>query len=126
MSKAVEQAQQALHRNDVQGAAQLLKQAEQAGDAAAARELAVWLLEGKIVRRSLARSRSYFERAADLGDEQSSAVARAFIAGGVGGASDWPRAIELLREAVAKKDSAARAQLDLIQQMALGPTGEPE
>ena len=58
MSMAVEQAQQALHRNDVQGAAQLLKQAEQAGDAAAARELAVWLLEGKIVRRSLAQSRS--------------------------------------------------------------------
>jgi prolyl 4-hydroxylase len=125
VSNVTDQAQQLLERGDVQGAATLLKQAEQAGDALAARELASWLLEGRVVRRNLAESRAYFERAADLGDERSAAIARAFIAGGVGGPSDWPRAMELLRSAAAK-DPAAQTQLALIEKMSLGPSGDPQ
>ena len=124
MSNVTDQAQKLLERGDVQGAATLLKQAEQAGDALAARELASWLLEGRVVRRNLAESRAYFERAADLGDERSAAIARAFIAGGVGGPSDWPRAMDLLRSAAAK-DPAARTQFALLEKMSLGPSGDP-
>jgi prolyl 4-hydroxylase len=124
VSKVVDKAQELLERSDVKGAASLLKQAEQAGDALAARELASWLLEGRLVRRNLAESRVYFERAAGLGDERSAAIARAFIAGGVGGPADWPRAMELLRDA-ADKDAAADRQLDLIHKMSLGPSGDP-
>lgn len=124
VSKAIDQAQRLLERGDVQGAAMSLKQAERAGDPLAARELATWLLEGRIVRRNLEESRSYFERSADLGDERSAAIVRAFVAGGVGGPSNWPRAVELLRDAAAK-DAAARIQLSLIEKMSLEAGGEP-
>ena len=48
----------------------------------------------------------------------------AFIAGGVGGLADWPRAVNSLREA-AGDDRQAAAQLQLIEAMNLGPAGEP-
>ena len=124
MSTITNQAQQLLDRGDVEGAAALLKRAEQSGDALAALELASWLLEGRIVRRNLAEARAYFERAASLGDERSAAIVRAFVASGVGGPADWKRAIRLLQDA-AIKDPAARAQLNLIAKMSLRPDGDP-
>ncbi len=113
-----------LQGGDVQGAAALLKQAERAGDPLAARELALWLLTGQFVRRSLAGSRLLFERAAELGDDYSAAVVRAFIAGGVGGPADWPRAMTLLQE-VAPKNEQAAAQMQLIEKMQLTADGQP-
>jgi prolyl 4-hydroxylase len=124
MSDALNRAEILLSRGDVEGAAALLKRAEQAGDPLAARELAIWYLTGQLVRRDLAASRSLFERAAVLGDGPSAAVTRAFVAGGVGGPADWPRAIHLL-EAASPRDPQAAAQLRLIQAMDLGPSGEP-
>lgn len=111
-------------RGDVQGAAGLLQEAVQRGDPLAARELALWCLTGQPIRRDLAASRAMFERAAELGDSYSAAVARAFIAGGVGGPANWSRAVGLLREA-AGEDRQAAAQLKLIEAMDLGPVGEP-
>ena len=125
MSNAVADANQLLKRNDVRGAAQLLQRAEQAGDALAARELGIWLLTGQMVRRNLAASRAMFERAAALGDSHSAAVTRAFVAGGVGGPADWPRAMRLLRDA-ATRESESAVQLRLIEAMNLGPSGEPQ
>ena len=113
-----------LQRGDVQAAAALLKQAEGAGDPRAARELALWLLSGQLVRRDLAGSRALFERAATLGDHYSAAVVRAFVAGGVGGTADWPRAMRLLRDA-ASSDKQAATQLRLIEAMDLEPNGAP-
>lgn len=124
MTNAVADANQLLQRNDVRGAAQLLQRAEQAGDALAARELGVWLLTGQLVRRNLAASRAMFERAAALGDSHSAAVTRAFVAGGVGGPADWPRAMRLLRES-APRDPDSAVQLRLIEAMNLDPSGEP-
>jgi prolyl 4-hydroxylase len=124
MSDAVTRANALLDRGDVHGAAALLKQAERAGDALAARELALWCLTGQLIRRDLPASRTLFERAAALGDSYSAAVTRAFIAGGVGGPSDWPRVVHVLRDA-APNDAQAAAQLKLIEAMALGPNGEP-
>ena len=123
MTKVTDQAHQLLERGDVRGAATVLKRAEEAGDAEAARELATWLLEGRIIRRSLADSRAYFERAAVLGDNRSAAIVRAFVAGGVGGPADWSRAIQLLRTA-AVKDLAAQTQLRLIEKMNILPSGD--
>jgi prolyl 4-hydroxylase len=124
VSIAVTQAQTLIARGDIRGAALVLKQAEQAGDATAAHELAIWCLEGRLVRRDLASSRALFERAAALGEAASAAVARAFIAGGVGGPADWPRAMELLRQA-AESDREGVAQLQLIEAMKLAPNGDP-
>jgi prolyl 4-hydroxylase len=124
VSDVVNRAEGLLQDGDVQGAAALLKQAERAGDPLAARELALWLLTGLFVRRSLAGSRLLFERAAALGDDYSAAVVRAFIAGGVGGPADWPRALTLLRE-VAPRNEQAAAQVQLIEKMKLTPDGQP-
>ena len=124
MSEAVSHARTLIDRGDVRGAATALRRAEQAGDAQAARELALWCLSGGIVRRDLATSRALFERAAALGDDDSAAISRAFIAVGVGGPADWPRALEMLRAAAAR-DSQAAAQIQIIEAMALGPNGEP-
>lgn len=124
MTDAVTQAGALLDRGDVQGAAMLLRRAEHAGDPLAARELAIWCLEGRLVRRDLAASRALFERAAALGDATSAPIVRAFVAGGVGGPADWPRALALLRDAAAS-DADANTQLELIEAMALGAEGEP-
>lgn len=122
MSSAVTHAQQLVDRGDVHGAASALKQAESAGDALAARELALWCLTGQLIRRDLKASRALFERAAALGEPTSAAIARAFIAGGVGGPSDWPQAVKLLSEA---QEPEAAEQLALIEAMALTDSGEP-
>ena len=124
MSNVVAEANRMLQRNDVRGAARILQQAEQSGDALAARELALWLLAGQIVRRDLAASRAMFERAAELGDPYSAGVTRAFVAGGVGGPADWQRAIVLLRDA-ASSDGQAADQLRLIEAMVLDQDGGP-
>jgi prolyl 4-hydroxylase len=123
MRDALSQARQLLERGDVRSAAVVLQRAEQAGDALAARELALWLLSGQLVRRDLTSSRAMFEHAATLGDSYSAAVARAFIAGGVGGPGDWPRAMGLLRDA-SGSDPRAADQLELIEAMELRPDGE--
>lgn len=124
MSQTVEQARMLVSRGDVRGAAGLLKQAEQAGDAAAARELATWCLTGELIRRDLAGARAFFERAAALGDVESAATVRAFLAAGVGGPADWARAVQLLKQA-SDRDPAAAAELKLIAQMKLDADGEP-
>lgn len=124
MSTAVTRANQLLQRDDVRGAAQVLQQAEQSGDALAARELALWCLTGQVIRRNLATSRALFQRAAALGDAESAATVRAFIAGGVGGPADWPAAIGMLRE-IAGSDPQAARQLHLVEAMKLGQAGDP-
>jgi len=124
VSHAVTQSDHLLERGDVRGAADLLQRAVQAGDALAARELATWLLTGQYVRRDLAESRAMFEHSAGLGDQVSAGIVRAFVAGGVGGQADWPRALGLLREAAAS-DPVAAAQLRLVESMNLSRDGEP-
>jgi prolyl 4-hydroxylase len=125
VNDVVNQAEALLQRGDVQGAAMLLREAERAGDPLAARELALWCLTGQVIRRDLASSRALFERAAELGDDYSAEVTRAFLAGGVGGPADWNHAVQLLRDA-ASADPQALAQLRLIEAMPLGPNGEPQ
>jgi len=124
MSDALTQAQTFLGRGDTASAVAVLQQAEQAGDPLAARELAIWFLTGQLIRRDLAASRRLFERAAKLGDGPSATVARAFIAGGVGGPADWPLAMQLLEAAVTRDPQAAK-QLEIIEAMDLLSDGSP-
>jgi prolyl 4-hydroxylase len=121
---AVSRAEALLRGGDLEGAAAVLKQAERGGDGLAARELALWLMIGKRVRRDLAGSRALFERAAQLGDDYSAGVVRAMVGAGVGGPPDWPRTMSLLKGA-AKGNQDANKQLQLIEAMQLGPAGEP-
>lgn len=125
MSNLISRVETLLDGGDPGGAADLLKEAADAGDPLAARELALWLLIGEFVKRDLPASRALFERAASLGDTYASAVARAFIAGGIGGRSDWPRAVSMLRDAAESDDEAAQ-QLKLIEHMHLTPDGDPD
>ena len=110
---------------NVAGAVEMLQRAEQAGDAGAARQLAVWCLSGRWFRRDLAASRALFGRAAALGDGDAAAVYRAFIANGTGGDADWQGALGLLREAAAH-DPAAADELRLISAMSLTEDGAPQ
>jgi prolyl 4-hydroxylase len=125
VTNTVERAQQLLDRGDLQGAAAMLEKAQASGDALAAKELAFWCLAGEQVRRDLGASRSFFERAAALGDPESQAIARAFLAGGVGGAPDWQRAMAML-EAAGSSDPEAAAQLRLLRSMNLASDGTPQ
>jgi len=65
-----------------------------------------------------------FERAAALGDAESAAVGRAFMAGGVGGSRDWQGSLALLREA-ASEDKDAAKQLQLVEAMNIDSAGDP-
>ncbi|HVI06628.1 MAG TPA: 2OG-Fe(II) oxygenase [Sphingomicrobium sp.] len=124
MSNAVRKAQALLYRGEIARAATYLKQAESSGDASAARELGLWCLAGQAFRRDLTASRSYFERAAELGDRKSASILRAFVAAGIGAPRDWGLAMHMLR-AAAPVDLEAAAQSALIGSMDLDFTGTP-
>lgn len=117
MSNAIALADQQCLKGDVAGGLATLKAAAADGDALAARELAVWYLQGQPVARNLAESRLAFARAAELGDEPSQRVYRNFVAQGLGGPADWAQAIALLHVA-ADGDDDARRQLPLLNGLA--------
>ncbi len=125
MSEILNRAEALLQDGKVEAAATVLKEAERAGDGRAARELALWCLTGQTIRRNLSASRALFERAAALGDSYSAEVMRAFVAVGVGGPADWPRAMALLCDA-ARTDRSAAEQLKLIEAMKLAADGRPQ
>lgn len=102
----------------------LLTSTKAARDPQALFTLAAWRLGGDIVRRDLAASRDYFRRAAECGHPQGARIHVNFVANGTGGNADWGAAIEIL-ERMAPSDPWARAQLDIIGQMDLSPSGDP-
>ena len=105
-------------------AAKLLFAAAGAGETAAIAELANWRIAGNLIRRDLAEARRLLSAAASRGDEGSALLHAAFLAAGVGGPDDWPGALGALR-ALAHRSPRAKAQLDLIEAMALGEDGFP-
>jgi len=112
-------------RGQVKDAVELLQNAQRAGDAEAARLLAVWCLSGRWFRRDLVASRSLFERAGALGDSRAAAVHRAFVANGTGGVAHWQGAMNLLGEA-AGDDPEAAEQVRLIASMDIDEDGYPQ
>jgi prolyl 4-hydroxylase len=104
--------------------AELLGRAAAAGDAEAALELGIWLLEGRLVPRDLAAAREQFRRAGQLGSVPGLNVHIAFLANGIGGAADWGAAVALLR-GLAATDTGAQRQLALVEAMDLTADGYP-
>lgn len=71
-----------------------------------------------------AAARDLFRRAGEAGRQEAAVIHANFLASGVGGARDWPRALALLRT-LAERDRRCRRALEVISAMALTPEGDP-
>jgi prolyl 4-hydroxylase len=120
----VETAYRLVEAGDAGQAVQLLERRANEGDAASLLELGVWFLDGRHVRRDLARARDCFRRAGELGDLAAEQVFIAFLANGIGGGADWRAAKDRLLM-LAREDAKAAQQLELVEQMALDDDGNP-
>ena len=105
-----------------QDAYNLLNISQASGDPDALFTLANWRLSGQIVRRDLPASRDLYRRAGEAGHEAAARNYTAFIASGIGGASEWQTAMRLLERA---SYDGAREQLTLIEAMKLAASGDP-
>jgi prolyl 4-hydroxylase len=121
----IDEAYALANRGNAAAAVAVLEEAGRAGHADCWVELAAWYLGGQIVPRDLAKSRGYFRQAAELGHAQARNIYVALLANGTGGPADWAGAINLLREAAAS-DAEAAGELQLIQAMHVGDSGEPQ
>ena len=101
-----------------------LERSASAGEPASLLELGIWYLEGRHVRRDLARSRECFRQAGELGDVTAERVFICFLANGVGGETDWPGARKRLQELAARDGDAVR-QCRLLDRMVLTEDGYP-
>lgn len=94
------------------------------GDINAFVELGLWFLEGRMVRRDLARSRDLFEEAARRGHADAIAVTSAFCAVGIGGNRDWNGSLKWL-EIGGHISPALAEERRLVLSMPLDAGGEP-
>jgi prolyl 4-hydroxylase len=69
-------------------------------------------------------ARALFDRSGELGRVDAAAIHANFVAAGIGGPRDWPRALALLRVLAPAHPRSAQA-LALIEAMALTPEGDP-
>lgn len=108
-----------------EGGARLLAAAAQAGEAAAAFELAQWRMAGDHVRRDLGEARRLFGEAAAGGHPHAEAPYAALLASGAGGSGRrWGEALARLAMRAATDPHAAREQ-ELVAAMDLDPEGDP-
>lgn len=119
----IDQAYALVRRGAAVEAVRLLEQQGAGEDGAGFLELAVWLLEGQVVRRDLALARKWFGRAAEAGNMVGASVHLAFLAIGVGGDRDWKQALRLLDE-LAPRHAPAREQQNLLAAMPLDDQGD--
>jgi prolyl 4-hydroxylase len=103
----------------------MLNRLAQAGNGDAMMTLALWRLGGEHMPRDIAAARDLFRRAGEAGRADAARVYTNFLAAGTGGPADWPGALRRL-ERQARKEPDAKAQLALIQAMALTPDGDPQ
>lgn len=71
-----------------------------------------------------AEARALFARAAAAGSRPGAVIYTNFVAAGVGGPADWPRAMALLRE-LARSGRRSARELGLIEAMTLKADGSP-
>jgi prolyl 4-hydroxylase len=102
----------------------ILSEAAAKGDASASFELARWYLDGRLIRRDLAQSRSWFKRAGAAGHDEAQLIHLSLVGSGIGGERDWPEALALLREFAATSPRAA-AEIALIDSMSIDGEGDP-
>ena len=120
----VETAYRLVQAGDAGQAVQLLKRRANDGDAASLLELGVWFLDGRHIRRDLARARDCFRQAGELGATAAEQVYIAFLANGIGGEANWQAAKDRLIK-LAGQDAQAAQQLELVKQMTLDDDGNP-
>jgi prolyl 4-hydroxylase len=71
-----------------------------------------------------AAARALFARAAAAGSRPAAVIYTNFVAAGVGGEADWPRAMALLRE-LARSGRRSARELAIVEAMDLRPDGSP-
>jgi prolyl 4-hydroxylase len=86
--------------------------------------LALWRVDGRLVRRDLPAARAELGRAESLGHRDAARVLASFLAVGIGGARDWPGALRVLQD-WSERDAEAKRQLELIAAMDLDAEGGP-
>ena len=94
------------------------------GDTAALFKLADWNYRGIGRQPDLEQARTLFAAAAEGGIEIAGHFVTNFMASGVGGPRDWPKAVERL-EAEGRSVPLRRRTAELLRAMALTPDGEP-
>lgn len=102
----------------------LLNRAGAAGDTDALFALAMWRLAGRHLPIDLGAARDLFRRAGEAGHKAAAKIHVNFLASGTGGEANWAGALERLA-ALAESDPASRAELELIEAMALTADGGP-
>ena len=122
---AVAAAEQLVAAGRAPEAVLLLNRAGSTGDGDALFTLALWRLGGQLMPRDLAQARDLFRRAGEAGRADAAKIYGNFLANGTGGPSDWPAAMARLKT-LAKRDPASRAELAIIERMALTPEGDPQ
>lgn len=109
----------------IEAAARILATAAEAGEAAAAFELAQWRMAGDLVRRDIGEARRLFGKAAADGHPHAEAPYTALLASGAGGSGRrWAEALARLAMRAATDPHAAREQ-ELVAAMDLDAEGDP-
>lgn len=106
-------------------AAQTLFAAVHRGDAQAHYIAALWRIAGTIIRRDLADARKLLDGAAERDLPEASKLLAYLLAGGVGSAANWPKALDIARE-LQEADRDISDQFRLIDKMKLDVRGYPE
>lgn len=119
-----ERADALLNAGRYRDAAGLLSDGAAAGDGAALLQLALWRIQGDILRRDLAAARDLLRRAGMTGLVEAALLHTYFLANGVGGSPDWSTALGQLA-ALAPQVPAAAAQMKLLADMAIDAEGFP-
>lgn len=85
---------------------------------------AVRRLAGSGAQRDVPLARDLFRRAGAAGRHDAAVIHNNFVAAGVGGPRDWPRALATLAR-LAERDARCRRELETIGAMALDGQGDP-
>ena len=118
------QVQALLDARRVAEAARLLASAGRSGNVTAMVDLAQWSIAGNIIPRDLGAARDLLGQAGAAGHEAAALLHAAFLASETGGTPDWPGAVAALKR-LAPRSQQARAQIELIERMALDEAGFP-
>jgi prolyl 4-hydroxylase len=89
-----------------QDAAQLLLASAAVGNPQACGTLAEWRITGDIIRRDLGVARTLLGKAAAGGHREAALLHASFLASGVGGPDEWPRARAALKALAAAEPRA--------------------
>jgi prolyl 4-hydroxylase len=124
MGISSEQAAQLASRGRVDEAAELLIRAADQNDGEALFTLAVWRIQGNLIRRDLAEARALLGRAAETGRSDARRLHAYFLANSTGGEAEWGRARTIL-SALVEEFPQLRGQVELAARLPVDENGDP-